>query len=297
MAKRSANTSVVIHAALALALTGSLPGALAAQSLGVGDDGDQSILIEADQGIEWRRNEQVYEAIGNAVATRGEFSVRADTLRAFYREQDSGKTDIFMLEAVGNVTITGTDMKAYGDRAVYDLDVGSIIISGRNVRLDTSEYQLLANGNLEYYERSNYAVATGGAKALTGGRELRADTLFAYFTSSGGPNSGTDDEQIERLVAEGNMVIITETEVVQAARGTYFPQAEIAMVEGDVQITRGDSHLVGELAEVNLATGVSRIMAGRPGESRRPRVIGLFTPGTFEPIDRPAQNLTPESEN
>ncbi|HZB92849.1 MAG TPA: hypothetical protein VE397_15490, partial [Stellaceae bacterium] len=49
------------------------------------DDNGKPIEIEADDGIEWQQNNRVYIARGNAKATRGQTTVFADTLTAFYR--------------------------------------------------------------------------------------------------------------------------------------------------------------------------------------------------------------------
>ena len=43
----------------------------AAQGLGLSKDSDEPVEINADQGIEWRRDDQVYVARGNATAKRG----------------------------------------------------------------------------------------------------------------------------------------------------------------------------------------------------------------------------------
>ncbi len=235
-------------------------------------NGAAQVRIEADDGIEWRRRDKVYEATGNAVAIRGDLTVNARVLRAFYRESEPGSTDIFMMEAVGSVVINSVDTVARGDRAIYDVDTGRIVLSGENVELDTQDFKIFANGNIEFFRNQNYAVANGGAKAIVGTRQVRADTLIAYFL----PN---DDLEVDQLVADGNMLIVTATETVQADGGTYDPQTEIATASGNVQITRGDSHLVGEEARVDMVTGISTITAGPAGQ----RVLGVFTPGTFEP--------------
>lgn len=232
----------------------------------------EQVRIEADDGIEWRRNDQVYEATGNVVAIRGDLTVNAQVLRAFYRESEPGSTDIFMMEAVGSVVINSQNAQALGDRAIYDVDTGRIVISGQNVQLITSDYTIFADGNIEFFRDQNYAVANGGAKAIIGTRQVRADTLIAYFLPD-------NNLEVDQLIAEGNMVIVTPTETVQADRGTYDPQTEIATASGNVQITRGDSHLVGEEAHVDMVTGISTITAGAAGQ----RVLGIFTPGSFEP--------------
>ena len=47
----------------------------AAQGLKGLQSGNQPLEIDAEEGIEWRRNEQLYIARGNAEAIRGELRV------------------------------------------------------------------------------------------------------------------------------------------------------------------------------------------------------------------------------
>ncbi|MDZ7712400.1 MAG: hypothetical protein U5L06_04485 [Rhodovibrio sp.] len=52
----------------------------------VGGSGEGPLEIDASDGIEWRRDEQVYIARGNATASRGGVTVAGDRLIAHYRE-------------------------------------------------------------------------------------------------------------------------------------------------------------------------------------------------------------------
>ena len=70
---------------------GRRSGARRSRQRSGGDDGP--IQIQADSGIEWQQNQQVYIARGNAVAARGNNEVRADTLIAHYREKAGAKRD------------------------------------------------------------------------------------------------------------------------------------------------------------------------------------------------------------
>src|SRR5205814_10430101 len=67
-------------------LLGTTPGHHAAAQLLNPSSENLPLQVQADSGIEWQQNEKVYIARGNAVATRGPASVRADTLIAHYRE-------------------------------------------------------------------------------------------------------------------------------------------------------------------------------------------------------------------
>ena len=91
------------------------PAAVHAQSLKAGNSDEAPVTVEADDGIEWIREDQMYVARGNARAERGGVTVAADTLTALYRET-GGATDIYRLEAIGNVVITSEKQTGYGRR-------------------------------------------------------------------------------------------------------------------------------------------------------------------------------------
>ena len=81
---------------LAALLWFALPATVGAQSLGFSQGGDGPIEIEADDGIEWQRANQLYIARGNASARQGTMTVEADELIAFYRPNAAGENEIPM---------------------------------------------------------------------------------------------------------------------------------------------------------------------------------------------------------
>lgn len=244
------------------------PHTASAQSLGFGGTGEGPIQIEADDGIEWQRANQLYLARGNARASQGGVRVEADELIAHYRPNAAGENEIYRLDANGNVRILSENETATSDNAVYDIDQGTLVMTGDTVRLDTPEDTITARDSMEYYEQRQLAVARGDALAIRGDRRVRADVLTAHFTQ------GTTSSEMDRIEAQGNVLVSTPSDIVRAERGEYSPKQGIATVTGDVRITRGDTQLNGERAEVNLNTGESRILSSRPGE----RVRGLFLP-------------------
>ena len=100
------------------------------QGLNFALGGDQPIEVNADEGIEWHQAEQVFTARGNAVAARGDVRVEADLLRAYYRQRQDGTSDIWRLDAEGNVRITTVDKKATCDRATYVAANGELVLTG-----------------------------------------------------------------------------------------------------------------------------------------------------------------------
>ncbi len=268
----SAPTLIALIAALTV-LSGAGTGQ--AQSLGFGRGNSDPIQIEANEGIEWQRNNQVYVARGEARASQGGVTVEADELVAHYRPNEAGTDEIYRIDANGKVRILSETEEATSDNAVYDVVKGILIMTGDRVRLVTQQDTIVARKSLEYYEDRQLAVARGDALAIRDDRRVRADTLMAHFNDKKG---GERSSKMERIEAIGNVHLSTETDIVTADRGDYRLDAGLATVTGDVRITRGETQLNGERAEVNLNTGQSRLLAKAGAGKASERVRGIFVP-------------------
>ncbi|QEX20303.1 hypothetical protein FRZ61_02200 [Hypericibacter adhaerens] len=239
------------------------------------------IEIEADDGIEWRRDDKVYIARGNALARRGDLQVNADELRAFYRESAKNSSDIYRVTAEGNVLLTSSNDKIWGDKAVYDLDQGSLIVTGQNLRAQTKKQTVTARDSLEYWQKQLAMVARGDAMVVEADRRVKADLLTGYF------RKGADGKtELYQLEAKGHVRIWRGEDYAQAATAVYNLDSDVATLDGSVKITRGQNQLNGDRAEFDMRTGVSRLL-GQPGTGSRVHTL-IFpdqgqTPGSNPP--------------
>ena len=233
---------------------------------------NQPIEINADQGIEWLSEEKVYLARGNANAKQGDLSMRADILKAFYRNTKSEKDEIYRIEANGKVLINNLIQTVSGENGIYDLDQSLIVMSGGNLQLDTGKEVVRASDSLEFWEKSKIAVARGDASATRQKRTIRASLLTVQFVED--KNGNLKAKQID---AQGGVLITTPTEVIVGNEGIYNVIEELVTLSGDVKITRGDNQLNGSMAEVNLQNGFSRLISDKSLGGAK-RVRGLFTP-------------------
>ena len=281
--------------ALALLAVLALPAAAAAQALDLTEGGP--IEVTASNGIEWRQQEQVVIARGNARAVRDGVTLTADRLIARYRpragqpaapapapaEAPMSGGEIWRLEAEGNVKIDSATDHAEGDRAIYDMDQAVLVMTGRALKLTTPQEVLTARDSLEYWPQKRMAVARGAAHVVTQDqRQISADTLVGYFQDSDKPapraaqstaSGPAQGSQLERVEAFGNVEIRTPSEVVRGDRGVYSEVTGMARLLGGVRITRGDNQLNGQEAIVNMRSGVARLVS-TPGQ----RVQGLIIP-------------------
>ena len=281
-------------------------GGAAAQ--GLGSSGNEPIQIHADSGIEWQQSAHLYIARGNAVATRGENEIHADTLIAHYRETKAGdaggNTEIYRVEAEGHVMLKRAAQTVVGDRAVYDVDKTIAVVTGKGLKLTTPADTVTARDSLEWYDQRQIAVARGDAVVIHNGKTIKADVLTAYMvkTKPPGGDKGASptaargkppvthaaategaagaDSKISRVDAQGHVVVTNGLDTGRGNYGVYNADTGIATLIGHVVIERGKDVIRGERGVMDLNHNVSRMMpggapGGAPGAAPQ-RVQGLF---------------------
>jgi lipopolysaccharide export system protein LptA len=296
------------------------------------------VEVTAAGGFEWRQQEQKVIASGDARAVRDNVTVTADRLIALYRKRttpgdtaqaapaassngiDSGSTEVYRLEAEGNVRITTTTDQAQGDHAVYDIDQAVLVLTGRNLRLTTPQQLMTARDSMEYWSQQHMAVGRGNAVVLTtDGRRIAADTLVGYTTPNAQtpngqtPNGQTPNGQppgtlppatqaaakpgadpleasgkLQRVEAFGNVEVRTTADTVRGDRGVYVQDTGMARIVGHVRITHGQNQLNGPAADVNMNTGIAHMISD-PGQ----RVQGLIMPNDANAATAPGRPATP----
>jgi lipopolysaccharide export system protein LptA len=163
------------------------------------------IQITSRDGLEWRQTEQVVIAHGDAKAVRGNVTVTADRLYAWYRRKggdtapqpvatgvpgpdDTEGNEVYRMRAEGNVHIYTQTDQAWGDQATYDLDQAVMVMTGHALKLTTPSDTVTARDTLEYWSQKHMAVARGNAVVVTNdARRISADTLVAYTVDASSP--------------------------------------------------------------------------------------------------------------
>jgi len=296
-----------LAAALLAATLFTLPlaGPAGAQQMSSPSIGDPNapLEIEADNGLELYQDRQLVVAKGNVVATQGTVVLRADILSASY-EESGGERRVKRLDAVGNVRIQTGQERLYGEHATYDLTRELMVVTGEDMRIETEQQTIEADESLEFWGAEQRAVARGNAVVTQGTTSLRADLIEALLkTQDGGSRAGPtaigvgEGSGVERVRAWGNVRIRTPSEIVEGDEGDYDVVNQVAVLTGNVRISRGKNQLNGHKAVVDLKAGVSRLAGG---DGNRVRTI-LFPnsdgEGNLAPPDpqEPRQATEPES--
>ena len=312
--------------ALAAALLLAAPAARA-QGLDMTKGGP--VEVTSTNGMDWRQNDQVIVARGDAKAVRGDVTVTADQLVAHYRKKapapgaapappppppgqpsatgDTGNNEIYRLEADGHVHIFNATDQAFSDHAVYDIDQAVLVMAGQGMRIVTPQQVMTARDAMEYWSQKHMAVGRGDAVVTTDdGRRLSADILVGYTVDPNAPaapvakpvaatpaKAGADPlgagGKLQRVDAFGHVEVRTATEIIHADKGVYVPDTGIARLAGNVHLTRGQNQLNGDTGVVNLKTGISTVSRTAGG-----RVEGLVVPN--DKTAAPAGGAEPKKE-
>ena len=241
------------------------------------DSSKEPLDISADESLEWKRNDKIFIARKNAIAIQGDTSIAAQTLTADYRDE-KGSMKIWRMTAEDTVIITSKDSKAYGAKAIYDVDKGNAVMTGDNLKLESPDQTVTAKDRFEYDVNAGKLTAIGAAKAVRKNPKGGSDTLMADQIAATMKDNAKGQRVLEKLEANGHVIIKTATETVTGSKGVYNASTNKAVLTGGVTITRGQNVLQGSKAEVDLNTNTSRMFGSGGGE--KGRVRGVFYPGS-----------------
>ena len=263
------------------------------------------VEVYADDGIELVQNDHKVVAHRNARAIRGDITLYADTLIAYYRnkaagpggagkpapapaaapaakgkgaanpmDSQGGASEIWRIEAIGHVVVKSPTDTAYGDHGDYNIDDDKVILTGQNLRLVTTSDVITARDSLEYLNQKQQGLARGNAKAVHLDKTVQGDVLTADFAKN-----AQGAMEIEKAHADGHVVLTTPTETVTGNHSDYDVAKGMVYVTGNVQLTRDKNTLNGQYATVDLNSGISNLYPTLPGaKSGQQRVKGYFVP-------------------
>ena len=218
--------------------------------------GDQPIEIYAEEGIEWHKNEKKYLAIGNAKATSGTMSLKADKIEAFYIEESDSSMDIKLVKAKKNVIVEDESLKIIGGKlAEYNLKKDYFSIFGKKITLTSEQNKLYSNEKLEYWRQKGIAIATGKAVAKKANEfTIKANKLVWYL------NEVENKMDVKKIFGFENVSISSQNEVAFSDKALYNKETGICKLFGNVKLQKGESFLTGDYAEVDLNRGISKLL-------------------------------------
>jgi lipopolysaccharide export system protein LptA len=154
--------------------------------------------------------------------------------------------------------------------------------------------------SLDVHDRSKVATFTGNVNVVQGDTTMRCKTLVVYYDgdTSGGPtvqsnaSSGPGTQQIRRMEAKGDVLVIQKDQTATGDRAIYDTQQNTVTLfaprGGSVAITQGPNVMKGESLVVHLDTGLSHLQSAGgqvegliiPNSTKGPRGDAKTAPGS-----------------
>ena len=187
--------------------------------------------------------------------------------------------NITEVRAKKNVVVQDKKMKITGgEYAEYKILKDYFLINGRNIILTSEKNTLKSNKKLEYWRSKNIAIATGKAEAKKDNEfVVLADKLVWYLQEK---NQKTT---VKKLLGFKNVSIKTNNEVAFSDKAIYNNETEICKLYGNVKLQRGESFLIGEYAEVDLRSGISKLLPAPGNKLNENKVRALIDKGGIDP--------------
>ena len=175
--------------------------------------------------------------------------------------------DINNVLAKNNVIIKDKKMKITGGNyAEYDVKKDYFKVNGSKLKLTSQKNALMSNNKMEYWRSKGVAVATGKAEARKENEfVVKADKLVWNLYEV------NKKIKVKKIIGFNNVSIRSNNEVAFSNKGIYNNITEVCKLFGNVRLQKGDSFLTGEYAEVDLKSGISKILPAPkkgPNESK-----------------------------
>jgi lipopolysaccharide export system protein LptA len=278
------------------------------------------IDITSSQGMEWRQEQQEVIARGDARAVRGDTTVTADQLIAFYRKKgpapgtppsaqgasqgpskitpasgvDTGDNEIYRLEAIGRVNIYTPTDHATADHAVYDIDQAVLVLTGHDLKITTPQDILTARDVIEWWSQKHMGVGRGQATVVTNdGRRIYGDTLAAYTRPTDKPADQKVAPGVQQAAAKPGADPLTGTSKLQKADafGNVEVRTQTEVIRGDRGTYDADTDMARIIGHVHVTRGLNQLNGDealvnmRTGVSTITRVPGQRVEGLVVPND------------
>ena len=133
----------------------------------------------------------------------------------------------------------------------------------------------ILSDHMEYVQENNTVVFTGTVHVDREDFQIWSDKLTVFMAAAGekaGTSFGPDGSQdIEKLLAEGNVRIERDKQVGTSSKATYWTKRGVVVMEGNPVLKDGESSISGEVITYHLQDNRGVVEGGQ-----RQRVQAVF---------------------
>jgi lipopolysaccharide export system protein LptA len=244
--------------------------------------------IITDQGIVCDQEQKICMAEGKIQVNRGKGILTCNKLIVHFDKGEKGKQELKTLEAFGNVHIFSPQdgYDATSEYGHYDVHQQLVTLKGNPV-IKNKGLEIYGTGDVTYDQAKNIAATSHRATMKEKDKLLQANQLIAYFKKDEESNANTFDH----LLANGNVIVSTPTELARAENGSYYEATKNAELWNNVVISRFDGQIRGPRAKVDMETGQSQMLQPATDPVSQQRVQALLLPKEQDKVQTAAESV------
>lgn len=161
----------------------------------------------------------------------------------------------------------------------------------------TSSHEPIAidAGKLDYYDKEQKLIYSGGVTAVQGDSTLKASELTIFLLKQDAPGSpakggegaaalataSSGGSSVRHMDAKGPVTLISKDQVGTGDNGTYDKGENKVTLTGNVTLSQGTNVTKGDRLVYDLTSGQAQVFSGQTYG----RVKSVFTPGSAGPDD------------
>jgi lipopolysaccharide export system protein LptA len=131
-------------------------------------------------------------------------------------------------------------------------------------------------------------IFRGNVEILQNRSRMRARQVTIYSARKAGGDANNSCGAAQRMEAEGTVYLVSEAQQARGERAVYTFDNNIAVLTGNVVVTKGKDVTTGDKLTVNTKTNDAKLESNNPGRTASKRVRAVFYQEDSKTSDTPA---------
>ena len=148
----------------------------------------------------------------------------------------------------------------------------SVLLSIPVFSLASDKIEILSD-NLMVLRDENKAIFTGNVIAEREKMKVSANEMTAYYEIFDSEGNGNKKTEVKRIVANGKVIIETESETASGQKGEYNMRDDVFILTGDVIMKQGENVMVGDRFIYDRKLGKGIMSSNKEKNSRVKAVL------------------------
>ncbi len=210
---------------------------------------NEVLTIQTPYALILQENQTVlFEDKIDITSTSGYTSNTSHILCDYTQGTADSEEAVFIKGPAGKLSAKGLWMAEKGNLILFKKDV-KVTIYQKN-----EQFKINSSNGAQIDQTLKTFTTLGRTNIYHQGNVLEADKVITYYT-------GNKNNQIEKVVAEGNVSIDNGKQKMTGDKGTYTPATKKILMEGNVVLSQGNNKVKGDKARLNLVNGESDLKA------------------------------------